>query len=87
MKLKYNFLLREIAGEHVFIPQGENAREIHGIGSSNRTGCAIIEALKEDRTEDELAEIITDRFDIDRETAEKDIKAFIAHLDELGLLE
>jgi len=53
---------------------------------ANRSASLLWEALGEGATEQELAELLVDRYAIDRLTAERDVAAFIEDLETHGLL-
>lgn len=77
MKLKYDFIVREIVGEYVLIPMGESALKISGFLTTNAVGASLMEELKEKRTHEQLLERILDDFDVDEKTASEDIEEFI----------
>lgn len=87
MKLKYDFVHRNIAGEHILVPSGSSSAGINGIITASRTGDILMEALKEDTTEEKLTGILTDRFSISESEAASDVHAFLSKLREHGLLE
>ena len=86
MKLKYEFAVREIVGEYVMIPLGQGALDLKGMISTSETGALLVDALRKDVTRLELLQLILDTFDIDRNTAEKDLDEFLAQLKKLNLL-
>ncbi len=77
MKLKYDFIVREIVGEYVLIPMGESALKISGFLTTNEVGATLMEELKEKRTRKQLLERILEDFDVDEKTASEDIEEFI----------
>jgi Coenzyme PQQ synthesis protein D (PqqD) len=54
--------------------------------SVNPSGATLWPTLAEGATEDELAELLMQRWSLDRESANTDVAAFIGWLDEKGLL-
>ena len=86
MKLKYEFAVREIVGEYVMIPLGQGALDFSGMISTSETGALLVEALSKDVTRLEVLQLILDTFDIDINTAEKDLDEFLAQLRKLDLL-
>jgi Coenzyme PQQ synthesis protein D (PqqD) len=54
--------------------------------SINSSGVGLLERLANGTTYEELSEHLQAEFGIDRETAERDAKAFVASLRELGLV-
>lgn len=53
---------------------------------ANPAGALLWEALVDGATKDELADLLVERFSIDEAQATADVDAFIAQLDESGLL-
>jgi hypothetical protein len=53
----------------------------------NAAGAMILEGVKNGRRQSQIAEALTNRFRIDRELAETDVRSFMARLQASGLLE
>lgn len=87
MKIKHEFVPREIAGEFVLVPVGKSAIELSGMIFSNGVGAFLMEMLKEDQTEDSLIAGLQDEYEVDYETASADVKDFVKKLHELGIIE
>lgn len=77
MKIKHNFALREIAGEYVLIPMGESALNFGGLISTNELGAFLWNCLKEETSREQLLARILEEYDVDRETAERDLDKFL----------
>lgn len=86
MKLKYEFAVREIAGEFVLIPMGGAALAFSGMVSTNAVGAFICEKLQQEITQEALLEAICGEFDIDRDTARQDMLQFLENLRRAKLL-
>ena len=87
MKLKYDFAVREIVGEYVMIPLGKDALNFSGMVSTSETGAAIIEALRDEISREELLQILLDQFDIDEATASADLDGFLTQLRKINVLD
>lgn len=87
VKLKDGFVLRGIAGEHLLMPTGENITKYSGSVALNEVSAFIVEKLKEPLSKDDLLEFILAEYDVDRETAKKDLDALLAKLREYELLD
>lgn len=87
MKLKYDFAVREIVGEYVMIPLGKDALNFSGMVSTSETGAAIIEALRDEISREELLQILLDQFDIDEATASVDLDEFLTQLRKINVLD
>ncbi len=80
MKIKDGFMLRKVGGQNVVVAIGKASLDFNGIIRLNDTGKFLWEQLKNDITEEQLLSAMLDEYDIDRETAEKDIAEFIVRL-------
>ncbi len=86
MKLNKNFVLRDIAGEIMLVPIGEEAARIGGFIALNDVGAVIVRKLSEGCERDDLIKAITDEFEVDSETAAHDTDSFLAVLKEKGIM-
>ncbi len=87
MKIKPDYVLREIAGDHVLVPTGEAVAKYNGLFGVTEVGARILELLPECATEDEIARRILEEYDADEETVKADVAEFIAHLREKEILD
>ena len=87
MKLKYEFIVREIAGEYVMVPMGAAALEFSGMASTNAVGAFICEKLKQETTPEAVLDSICREFEIDRATAQADLNAFLDDMRKVKLLD
>ena len=87
MKIKKGFLMREVAGENVVIAVGEAAKQFKGMVRLNPTGAFLWKLLENDTDEAAMASAMLDTYDTDKETAEKDITAFVSAIRAAGLLD
>lgn len=87
MKIKKGFILRKVGGQNVVVAVGGASRSFNGIIRLNDSGKYLWEKLQKDISEKELLAAMLSDFDIDENTAEADISAFIGKLEEAGLLE
>lgn len=87
MKVKSDYLLREIAGCHIVVPVGERVIEFKGMMTLNETGGFIWKCLSEDITYSRLLSSILDEYEIDEATARADLDEFLASARENGVLE
>ena len=87
MKLKYEFVVREIVGEYVLVPVGEAALIFGGMITTSEVGALLISALKDGATREELISAVLAEYEIDEASASADVDEFLAKLTELGVLE
>ena len=87
MKLKYEFVERLIVDEYVLVPAGEAARTFGGMITTSEVGATIMQALKQDVSQAELLALLMEEYDVDAQTANSDLNAFVQQLRELNVLE
>lgn len=87
MKIVKEFILRDIAGEHVLVPTGATTQEFNGLITLSETARFIWEHIEEaDSLEDMIARLL-DVYEIDEETARNDAIEFISQLLVAGFVE
>lgn len=88
MKIKNEYILREVAGNHVVIPVGEERTQFNGVMTLNDSGAFLWQKLSEGANdENELVEAIVSEYEVDEATAKKDVHSFVEAAKEKGLLE
>lgn len=87
MKLKHEFIVREIAGEYVLIPMGKSALAFSGMVTTNEVGAYICEQLAKPVSQEALLDAICGEFEVTRETAREDMEQFLRMLRKADLLE
>ena len=86
MKIKDGFILREVADSYIVVAVGEAVKTFNGIVNLNETGAFLWKALETGATKEELLAKLTAEYDVDEDTAKKDIDAFVAKLEEAKLI-
>ena len=86
MRVNNHMLLRQIAGENVLIPVGEMINTFHGIMSLNGSGLLLWQTLQHDCSEEELVAAVLEAYDVDAETAAKDVREFLVQLEQANVL-
>ena len=87
MKLKCDFEIMDIGEEFVSVPIGEGAKDCSGVFKLNKTGREIFELLKEDTSEEAIVDILTARYENDKETITDYVRQVIKTLCENGVIE
>lgn len=87
MKIKGQFVLREIAGDTILVPVGQTALDMNSMITLDPTAALIWKALEQGRGREEILEEILNRFDVAQEEAEKDLEEFLAQLEAADLLD
>ena len=65
MKISKEFILREIAGEYIFVPVGKTALEFKGLITINEIGVLIWEQLQKGCEIDEIIQVILNEYEIE----------------------
>ena len=86
MQIKSGFMLKEVAGTNVVVPIGENTVDFNAMITLNESGAFLWKELAEEKTLTQLVETMTAEYEVDSETAEKDINKFIETIGNAGLL-
>lgn len=87
MKRKNDFLLKNVGGKDILVPLGAKVMEMNCLIALNTTGRYVWELLAEDRTLEDMATKVAERFDVDKEMARADVQAFLDDIGRIGLLE
>ncbi len=87
MRRVKDFVLRSVAGEYVLIPTGETTRDFNGMISLSDSARLIWENLEKVSSLDEMTDVLTAEFSVDRQTAKDDAYDFIKRLVMLGFVE
>ena len=80
MKLNKNFMIRDIAGETILVPTGEVSQNFNGMITLNEVATFILENIEQCANEDELVQKVLEEFEIDENTARKDMLEFLNQL-------
>lgn len=86
MKIKEGFILRQVAGENIVVPSGEELN-LNLMITLNNTGRFLWERLEKDTTEEELLAAVLEEYDVDEERAKESVAAFLKKLSENEFLE
>ena len=86
MRIVPGFVVREVGGKTFAVATGAIAKKFHGMITLGGSGKEIWEALQEDTTEEKIVDKLLDVYDVDRETAEKNVAEFVGQLRKAGLL-
>lgn len=87
MRIKEGFVLREVAGNNVVIGVGATMQEFNGVLTLSGSGSLLWKKLESGADKEELIAAILEEYEVDRDTAEKDIDAFLDKIRSVKLLE
>lgn len=80
MKLKYDFIVREIGERYVAVAVGENAEDFHGIIKMNKSGKIILEMMKNEISKEELVAALMDKYEGTEEFFSGEVDKFVKSL-------
>lgn len=86
MKRNEDYILRTIAGESILVPTGKASQEFNGMIHLTDTAAFIWENINSCKNLEELVQKILKEYDVDEETARRDVHGFTSALYTHGLL-
>ena len=86
MKIKEGFLLRQVAGQTVVLPTGDDL-DLNMMITLNGTGAFLWERLQNETTEEELVKALLAEYDVDEARAKASVAAFVNNLRENEFLQ
>ncbi len=87
MKVKDGFTLRNVIGENILMPTGDNIGKFDGTVIFNEVSAFVWEKMQTPVSREDLLGAILGEFEVDKETAEKDLDALIEKFSSLGLID
>lgn len=87
MKIKDGYILREVASSNIVVPIGATQMSFNGIMTLNVVATYIWRLLEDGALKEELVEKVIQEFDVDKETASRDIDIFLFKLKEKNIIE
>jgi len=73
---------RKTGNEYVLVPVANNIADMNSVYTLNETGAFIWEQIDGKRTVNEIIESLTEEYEIDNETASKDVIDFVGNMNE-----
>ena len=86
MKIKDGFILREVAGNTIVVAVGNTVKEFNGVINLNPTGAFLWKILQNGAEKEDLVKALLGEYEVDEQTAEKDVEAFIGRLQQANLV-
>ncbi len=86
MKIKSGLILREVADNYIVVAVGERVKDFNGIINLNSTGAFLWNILAQGADENELVKRLLAEYEVDEETARRDVDAFVAKIKEAKLV-
>ncbi len=86
MKLKKELISREIAGERFLVPVGKSVYDANGLFILTDVGAFIWDLLPNVDSQDQILTAVLTEYQVDEETAKKDITEFLQKLADLEII-
>lgn len=87
MKIKSDYVLREIADQYIVVPTGASSVDFNGIIRLNKSASRLFTLLKSEQSKEDLIAYLLDHYQVSREKAIEDVDAFIEKLESSHILE
>ncbi len=86
MKIKENYMLRQVADTFVVVPVGSAVKEFNGMINLNSVGAFLWSRLEKDTDFDTVLKAMVEEYEVEESVARADLNRFINELDESNLL-
>lgn len=88
MKTKKGFNLRQVCGENVIVAEGVENIDFCSIISMNESSAYLWNNIQgKEFDKNDLVELLTQEYDVDADTAAKDVEALVAQWLKAGIIE
>lgn len=87
MKAKSGFVLRNVVGEYVLMPTGDNIGRFDGTVILNDVAALVWEKMQNPVSREELLAAILDEYNVEEATAAADLDKLIEKLKGYGVIE
>ena len=77
MKIKENFVLRQIAGAWVVLPLGSATLDFNGMLKLNESGVLLWRLLEQGATSEKMTDALLMAYEVSREDAAADVEEFL----------
>ena len=87
MKIKENFVLRQIAGAWVVLPLGAATLDFNGMLKLNESGMMLWRFLEQGADKEKMTQALLDAYDVSLDEAARDVEEFLDKLIQAGCLD
>ena len=87
MKLKKDYVLRQVADTWVVLPLGQETVSFNGMLKLNESGALLWKGLENGGGIDALVDILTSEYAVSGEQARADVEEFVFKLEKAGCIE
>lgn len=86
MKIKHGYLMKNVAGSNIVVNVTGNM-DLNGMITLNDVGAFLWSEIEKGSDKAQLVKVLTDKYVVEKETAQKDVAFFIKKLENAGILE
>ena len=86
MEFKKKFILRNIVGETILVPIGQNNEAFNGLITINELGKFIWENLESSKDEEDLLHKILEEYEVEEKEAQEDLEEFLDKLRQVDII-
>lgn len=87
MKLKKNYVLRQVADTYVVLPLGIETVGFEGMLKLNESGALLWKAMEQGADAESLVRVLTSEYVVTEEQAREDVADFLNQLTQVGCAE
>lgn len=87
MEIKKEMAYRQLAGDNILVPGGDAVLDLNGLFVMTETGAFIWSVLPQAETEEDIVNKMLEEYDVDKETAQKDVAEFLDMLRSYGIID
>lgn len=84
---KEGFVVRTFGSEAILVPIASQVSELNGLVALNETALYVWNQLDGARSPGDIAKGLTQEYDVDEETARRDVEELLAELIRIGVVE
>lgn len=85
MRMKGDFMLRQVARTWVVLPMGQSTLDLNGMLTLNESGALLWKTLEQGGGRDAMVAALTGEYDVSAEQAAADVERFLNKLAEAGI--
>lgn len=86
MKIKENYVMREVAGQAIVIALGEESERFKGMINLNKTGKDVWLCLQKGMDVTEIAKKLVEKYEVAEEIVMRDVESMMDRLARVGVL-
>ena len=87
VKLKQGFTVRNVVGEYIMMPTGENIKYFDGSIILNDVSAFLVKHMQNPITKEDLLSLVLDEYEVERERAEQDLDKFLETLKSYDMID